>query len=99
MINIYLNQVERELDTLLDLQKTTNDFLRIAEDVYSAIDETEGHEALKLIALFNVEKRQNELEVIQRNIELANNTIKSMHTVRRARWKEKNFERTTEEPE
>lgn len=99
MINIYLNQVERELDELLALQKTTNDFLRIAEDTYTAIDETEGHEALKIISLFNVLKRQNELEVIQKNIELTNKTIKNLHLVRRTQWKERTIERTADDLE
>lgn len=99
MINIYLNQVERELDDLLVLQKVTNDYLRIAEDVYSVIDTTEGHPALEIIALFNVLKRQNELEVIQKNIELANKTIKDLHNVRRLQWKERKVERTADELE
>lgn len=99
MINIYLNQVERELDDLLVLQKKTNDFLRIAEDLYTVLEETEGHDALKMISLFNVLKRQNELETIQKNVELANKTIKSLHNVRRTQWKERIVERTSDDIE
>lgn len=99
MINIYLNQVERELDDLVLRQKATNDMLRIAEDTYSTIEETDGHEALKLVSLFNVLKRQNELEIIQKNIELANKTIKNLHLVRRTQWKERTIERTADDLE
>jgi|SRR5215217_1456163 len=99
MINIYLNQVERELDALLVLQKQTNDHLRIAEDLYTVIDETSNHDALAVVALFNVIKRQNELESIQKNVELANKTIKNLHNVRRIQWKERTVERTADELE
>jgi hypothetical protein len=97
MINIYLNQVEKELDQLLVLQKSTNDYLRIAEDIYSVIEPTENHEALKTIALFNVIKRQAELTAIESNIELAHKTIKDLHNVRRTQRKERSIEQRTED--
>lgn len=90
MINIYLNQVEKELDQLLIHEKNVNDQLRIAQDIYTAIEAIqEDHIALKTVLLFNVIKRQNELEAIQENIALAQRTIKDIHTVRINQSKER----------
>ena len=97
MINIYLNQVEKELDQLLILQKSTSDYLRIAEDISSVIEKTPDHDALKIITLFNVVKRQTELIAIEANIELANKTIKDLHNVRRTQRKERSIEQRAEE--
>lgn len=95
MINIYLNQVEKELDQLLLHEKNINDHLRIAENIYSVIEKTsDEHTALRLVTLFNVIKRQNELEAIQKNIQLAQSTIKDIHTVRITQRKERKIEQT-----
>lgn len=99
MINIYLNQVEKELDLLLLHQKNTVDHLRIAEDIYSVITKSDDHVALEIIALFNVVKRQNELEAIQKNLELAQQTIKDLHNARLKTRKEHAIERTNIENE
>lgn len=100
MINIYLNQVEKELDKMLLHEKNINDQLRIAEDVYSVIEKAEDtHIALKIIALFNVLKRQTELEAIQKNIQLAQKTIKEIHTVRINQRKERKIGQTNDNEE
>lgn len=98
MINIYLNQAEKELDQMLARQKNINDYLRIAQDIYSVLEETEGHDAIKIIALFNVLKREIELEALEKNIELAQKTIKDLHNVRIQERKERIVERSNDIP-
>ena len=97
MLNIYLNQVEQELDQLLILQKMTSDFLRIAEDIYSVIDASLDHDALKVVALFDIARRQAELTSIEVNIELAHQTIRDLHNIRRTQRKERSIEQRDDE--
>lgn len=83
MINIYLNQVEKELDFMHEQEKEIYEQLRIAEDIFHASEEgSSSREALKIVSLFGVLRYQAELASLKTKISAAQTAIASIHKLK-----------------
>jgi hypothetical protein len=94
MINVYLNQIEHELDNLILQQKTVHGKLRIRQDIHLGIEHSEVHEALKIAILYSIIKYKSELHSLNTRIDAANNAIKNLHQLRHKEKEEAVYDRT-----
>lgn len=97
MINVFLNQMEKDLDSLIANQKDAHDKLRVRQDIYIAIEASEDHAALKIVILYSILKYKSELHSLNTRIDAANNAIKELHQLRHKDKDEIVYERS--EPE
>lgn len=97
MINVFLNQIEKDLDALILAQKDVHDKLRVRQDIYVAIEPSEDHEALKIAILYSIMKYKSELHSLNTRIDAANQAIKELHKLRHKDKEEIVYERS--EPE
>lgn len=94
MINVYLNQVEKELDQLLLAQKEIHDKLRVKQDTYSAIEDSENKTALRIFVLYTILQHKSELHSLNTRIDAAKTAIKELHRLRQKDKEDTIYERS-----